>query len=67
LKLFNSGPAATYTSTHNIPKSPRNSFTSSQILLYIQTGDLPQEDVAKFGYGPDMKVKKKLRMHLYFS
>ncbi len=27
-----------------------------QILLYIQTGDDPQEDLAKFGYGPDMKV-----------
>jgi hypothetical protein len=24
--------------------------------LYIQTGDDPQEDLAKFGYGPDMKV-----------
>jgi hypothetical protein len=24
-----------------------------------QTGDHPHEDLAKFGYGPGMKVKKK--------
>jgi hypothetical protein len=28
------------------------------ILWYCQTGDHPQEDLAKFGYRSGMKVKK---------
>jgi hypothetical protein len=33
-----------------------------------QTGDHPHEDLAKFGYGPGMKVKKKKqRILLYFG
>jgi hypothetical protein len=32
-----------------------------------QTGNHPHEDLAKFGYGPGMKVKKIKRILLYFG
>jgi len=31
---------------------------SSQLLWCSQTGDHPQEDLAKFGYRPDVEVEK---------
>jgi hypothetical protein len=33
----------------------------------MQTGDHWQEDLAKFDCRPDMKVKKSLRIILYFG
>jgi hypothetical protein len=32
-----------------------------------QIGDHPHKDLAKFGYGPGMKVKKFKRILLYFG
>jgi hypothetical protein len=37
------------------------------IVWCSQTGYHPQEDLAKFGYGPGMKVKKIKRILLYFG
>jgi len=37
------------------------------IVWCSQTGDHPHEDLAKFGYGPAMKVKKRKRILLYFG
>jgi hypothetical protein len=34
-------------------------------LLCSQTRDHPHEDFAKFGYRPDMKVKKKIKNPFY--
>jgi hypothetical protein len=34
-------------------------------LQYNKTGDHPQEDLAKFGYRPDMKVEFFLESFLY--
>jgi len=36
-------------------------------VWWSQAGDHPHEDLAKFGYGPAMKVKKRKRILLYFG
>jgi hypothetical protein len=36
-------------------------------MWYSQTGDHQQEDLTKYGYRPDMKVKNKLTIILYFG
>jgi hypothetical protein len=40
---------------------------SFPIMWCSQTGDHPHEDLAKFGYGPGMKVKKIKIIPLYFG